>query len=408
MSLLPTIQDSAWSADGLRFMIFPAVLFVYYLVCWLFVGKDPKIKNVTPQYEPPHGISPGVARYVLTGGSDGTTLAAVLAALAAQKVISIQPQGRSFLITLLNNQVRVMPEEAAVVNSILGVELPVQVYAATHTGTIGSPSVPGQAQAARIGDVVMALQDRKPSAPAFGDDVLESSMGTGVSRSACPTARSETVLDPLEAPKIKSVLDATQATFRDNLKGIYFRWNFQYVLAGVVAMCVWALGTSFFLDTPQGSPVFLTFWLLMFTSIAGIVMGGVFMSKPTHPTGAQRVQQLLLPIIFFLLPGFLIYEFALPTAHGFVIALLISVALNSVFMVLMRAPTAEGRRVLEQLAGFREFLLRVEQDRLDRLNTPAQKAELMDRFLPYAIALGVREGWGDTMAAAFSNAVVER
>ena len=408
MNLLPTIQDSAWSSDDLRFMIFPAVLFVYYLICWLFVGKDPKIKNVTPQYEPPQGISPGVARYVLTGGSDGTTLAAVLAALAAQKVISIQPQGRSFLITLLNNKVRVMPEEAAVVNNILGVELPVQVYSATHTGTIGSPSVPGRAQPARIGDVVMAFQDQKPSAPAFGDDVLESSTGTAVSRSASPSPSSETVLDPLESAKIKAVLDATQAAFRDNLKGIYFRWNFQYVLAGMAAMCVWALGNSFFLDTPQGSPVFLTFWLLMFTSIAGIVMGGVFMSKPTHPTGAQRVQRFLLPFFFFLLPGLLIYEFALPTAHGFVLAVLISVALNSIFIVLMRAPTAEGRRILEQLAGFREFLLRVEQDRLDRMNTPAQKAELMDRFLPYAIALGVKEGWGDTMAAAFSNAVVER
>lgn len=403
MSLLPTIPDSAWSAGDLRFMIFPAVLFVYYLICWLFVGKDPKIKNVIPQYEPPHGISPGVARYVLTGGSDGTTLAAVLAALAAQKVISIQPQGRNFLITLLNDKVRVMPEEAAVVNNILGAELPVQAYSATHTGTIGSPSVPDQAQAAHIGDVVRAFQDRKPSAPAFGDDVLESSTGTAVSRSA-----SQTVLDPLETSKIKSVLDATQATFRDSLKGIYFRWNFQYVLAGMAAMCVWALGNSFFLDTPQGSPVFLTFWLLMFTSIAGVVMGGVFISKPTHPTGAQRVQRFLLPIFFFLLPGFLIYEFALPTAHGFVLAVLISVAMNSIFIVLMRAPTAEGRRVLEQLAGFREFLLRVEQDRLDRMNTPAQKAELMDRFLPYAIALGVKEGWGDTMAAAFSNAVVER
>lgn len=120
------------------------------------------------------------------------------------------------------------------------------------------------------------------------------------------------------------------------------------------------------------------------------------------------MQRVLLPVVFFLLPGFLIYQFALPSAHGFVLALVLSTALNSVFMVLMRTPTGEGRRVLEQLAGFREFLVRVEQDRLDRINTPTQKAELMDKYLPYAIALGVKEGWGDTMAAAFSNAVVER
>jgi len=64
--------------------------------------------------------------------------------------------------------------------------------------------------------------------------------------------------------------------------------------------------------------------------------------------------------------------------------------------------------VLQQLAGFREFLVRVEQDRLDRVNTPEQRAELMDRFLPYAIALNVREGWGDRMASDFSDAIVER
>ena len=74
----------------------------------------------------------------------------------------------------------------------------------------------------------------------------------------------------------------------------------------------------------------------------------------------------------------------------------------------MRAPTVTGQSVITQLAGFREFLRRVEQDQLERLNTPEQKAELMNRFLPYAIALNVREGWGDQIAAAFSDAIVER
>ena len=77
---------------------------------------------------------------------------------------------------------------------------------------------------------------------------------------------------------------------------------------------------------------------------------------------------------------------ALPHSHGFVLALLLSVLLNSIFFVIMRAPTPRGLMVLQQLAGFREFLMRVEQDRLDRVNTPEQRAELMDRFLPYAIA----------------------
>ena len=89
-----------------------AVLLVFYVVCWLAVGRDPKIENVAPRYEPPAGISPGVARYILTGGSDGTTLAAVLAGLAAKGVVAIQPQSGSYAVSLLNSSPILLPDEA--------------------------------------------------------------------------------------------------------------------------------------------------------------------------------------------------------------------------------------------------------------------------------------------------------
>ncbi|HET6935340.1 MAG TPA: hypothetical protein VFI72_10910, partial [Candidatus Angelobacter sp.] len=107
-------------------------------------------------------------------------------------------------------------------------------------------------------------------------------------------------------------------------------------------------------------------------------------------------------------PGVVISQTFRPSQNAYVAALLVSVALNSAFFVLMRVPTEKGRKALQQIAGFREFLVRVEQDRLDRINTPAEKARVMNQYLPYAIALEIKEGWGDTMAAAFSDVVVER
>jgi len=50
--------------------------------------------------------------------------------------------------------------------------------------------------------------------------------------------------------------------------------------------------------------------------------------------------------------------------------------------------TSDGRRARQTLRGFREFLLRVDKDRLERL-TPGT----LDDNLPWAIALGVTEGW---------------
>jgi hypothetical protein len=384
-------------------LAFPGVLLVFYVVCWLAVGRDPKIRNVTPRYEPPAGISPGVARYVLTGGSDGTTLAAVLAGLAAKGVVAIQPQGGSYAVSLLNSSPILLPEEASVVRSIFGVVSTVQPYADSNTAIIGEPSPPGKNKLAKSGVTVPLAVMPMRSNGGSGESAVPSA-GAAVGRSLSP--ESQAIIDPLAMPAIKTHIDAVQDTFRKNLQGIYFRQNFRYAGIGMAITFAWAMFTAAMLEA--ASSMFITFWLLMFTSIAGLVIGGVWTSKPTSPSAKQRVTRVLVPMLFFGLPGSLIYIAALPEAHGFVLALLLSVLLNNISFVIMRAPTPRGLIILQQLAGFREFLVRVEQDPLDRMNTPEKRAELMNRFLPYAIALNVREGWGDKMASAFSDAIVER
>src|ERR1041385_1700311 len=114
-------------------LAFPGVLLAFYVICWLAVGRDPKIGVVAPCYEPPKGISPGVARYVLTGGSDGTTLAAVLAELAAKGVVAIQPQAGKYAVTLLDSSAGLLPDEASLVNTLFKVEVTAQPYADSKT-----------------------------------------------------------------------------------------------------------------------------------------------------------------------------------------------------------------------------------------------------------------------------------
>jgi len=57
---------------------------------------------------------------------------------------------------------------------------------------------------------------------------------------------------------------------------------------------------------------------------------------------------------------------------------------------IMPARTTAGARALEGVLGFEEFLARVEGDRLERVvKTP----ELFEKFLPFAMALGVEHKW---------------
>jgi hypothetical protein len=368
-------HNAALTSGDLAMLLFPGMLLLFYSIAWLRVGRDPRIGPVTPQYQPPAGISPGVARYITTGGSDGTTLAAILTELVVKAVISVQPRGGAYDVQLLNGKIAVMAEEAAVIKALLNVELPVDPYLATNTARIGKPDL-----------LRLTPED------------LGSLVSTGI--------KSQGTIDPANAPLIKSLIDAAQDSFRQNLQKIYFRQNLKFAGIGMATTLVWALITAMFLK--DQSSIFLAFWLYMFTSIAGLVIGASYSSKPMRPTQRQKVTSAVLPLLFFIGPGALIYYFALPSAHGFVLALLLAVLFNSIAFVIMRAPTVSGQAVITQLAGFREFLRRVEQDQLERLNTPEQKAELMNRFLPYAIALNVREGWGDQIAAAFSDAIVER
>jgi predicted membrane protein DUF2207 len=389
-------MQNFFSVPDFHHLAFPALLLAFYVICWLVAGRDPKIENVAPRYEPPAGVSPGVARYILTGGSDGTTLAAVLTGLAAKGVVSIQPQSGHYAIQLLNSNTTVLPEEASVIRTLFNTEQTVQPYADYRSAIVGNPD--RQKAGSFAGSNIPS-----PAQPIRGGSG-EQATGTATAVGLAPSTMA--IVNPQTGAEIKAHIDALQDAFRKNLQGVYFRQNFIFAGLGMAATLVWGLSVAATLE--ESSSMFITFWLFFFTSVASLVIGSVWTSKPARSTMKQRITRAVLPILFFGFPGAIIYGAALPSAHGFVLGLLLSVVFNSIFFVIMRAPTSRGLMVLQQLAGFREFLVRVEQDRLDRVNTPEQRAELMNRFLPYAIAMNVREGWGDKMASAFSDAIVER
>jgi len=76
-----------------------------------------------------------------------------------------------------------------------------------------------------------------------------------------------------------------------------------------------------------------------------------------------------------------------------VVYALLTLALHGLFLFLLRAPTPAGRRVMDEIEGFRRYLKTGEQDRLDRMRSPTLTPEVFEAFLPYAYALGVANSW---------------
>ncbi len=70
----------------------------------------------------------------------------------------------------------------------------------------------------------------------------------------------------------------------------------------------------------------------------------------------------------------------------------------------LQAPTVTGRKAMDQIEGFRQYLGVAEEDRLNALNPPDKTPELFERFLPYAIALDVENRWAKRFAAVLAAA----
>ncbi|HEY8852714.1 MAG TPA: DUF2207 domain-containing protein, partial [Gemmatimonadaceae bacterium] len=74
----------------------------------------------------------------------------------------------------------------------------------------------------------------------------------------------------------------------------------------------------------------------------------------------------------------------------FIAAGILSGVILLVFAQIMPARTVAGARAHEATLGFREFLGRVEEERMKKMIT---SPEMFERFLPYAMAFGVADKW---------------
>ena len=83
-----------------------------------------------------------------------------------------------------------------------------------------------------------------------------------------------------------------------------------------------------------------------------------------------------------------------------VIAVIVAMFLVVVFFgVIMRRPTLRGRRVLDELLGFKDYLEVAEKHELNLRNPPDKTPQLFEAYLPFALALGVEQEWAEKFAA---------
>ena len=90
-----------------------------------------------------------------------------------------------------------------------------------------------------------------------------------------------------------------------------------------------------------------------------------------------------------------------PSPAAFVV-MIVMIVVFAIFVPLMKRPTGLGRRVLDEMLGFQDYLEIAEKDELNLLNPPEKTPQLFEKFLPFALALGVEQHWAERFSSVFA------
>lgn len=328
------------------------LLLGFYLFAWRSAGRDPQRGVIFPHYEPPEHFSPASIRFIKRMAYDHKTVATALVNLAVNGHVSIYDEGSSY-----------------------GIE--------KH------------------------VDSKKPMAP--GEKRLLSKL--------VPGTRQE--LDRLYHERISGAIEAHKNSLKNNYEKIYFLTNSGWFYFGALISLVIVLATvTKVADSFVGGLVGV-----FAVTVIGLVGGKALLSLSERLTGLTRsggrgtspgsmggILGLVIAVGTLSFMGFIAYQFtgALAQDSGARIGLVVFLAsvliINGVFYQLMKAPTMAGRRLLDKIEGFEEYLSVAEESDLRLRNPPARTPELFEKYLPYAMALDVEDVWGKKFTAVLRKA----
>jgi uncharacterized membrane protein YgcG len=337
------LRDNQAMAVGFVWLV---LLLGFYLWAWYQVGRDPAKGTIIPLFSPPRGFSPAGVRFVSRMGFDDKAFAAAVVDMAVKGAVQIQEDGSDY--TLVRRDA-------------------------------------GQAPLARGEQLIAARLFSRG-----GSIKLENENHT----------------------RIKSAIDALKKNLKTELEKIYFATNSGYLAAGIgITLLGVALVVLMAREKPQAlfGSLWLTIWTIgcYFLAVTAYqrwraLSGGFGLGKFM---GALGTTLFALPFFIGEIFGAGIFAGAVSVPAVFTLAAM--AFLDALFYHLLKAPTLSGRKIMDQIEGFKLYLSVAEKERLNLLNPPEKTPELYEKYLPYALALDVENAWSEQFAEVLARAGTE-
>lgn len=319
-----------------------AVMLLYYTIAWIAVGRDPERGTIIPRFVPPQKISPAAARYVMKMGYDNKCFAACLINLAVRKCVTLEEEKRVFTVKRKHGADKELSSgEKKVLSRLVGSRRSIELKQANHS----------------------------------------------------------TIRSAVE--KLKKALEGEHAKHS-------FITNGRYLVPGVILLLLTLAAVVSVSGNPEITffAVWLSFWTLgvvmllrqVITQWRLVLSGG----QVTQVIGALFITLFAFP--FLAAEIFVGVMFARGTSALTVLTFLVTIPLTILFHHLLKAPTRQGRKLMDALEGFKQYLGVAEEDRLAALHPPEKTPALFEAYLPYALALDVEQQWAEKFAGVLDAA----
>lgn len=207
-------------------------------------------------------------------------------------------------------------------------------------------------------------------------------------------------LDSANAETVENTLNTLKKDLKSEPKHKYAHSNFLWFIPGA-ALSIATFIAITYLALGDGSAIIGGIGLTVFTIPFLLIFRACLRSE-----SGDRGGYYFLLLFFALIMGILLLALFWTVSIVIVFFFAAFILLNSLFFRLLNVISSEGRKLLDEIEGFRQFLVAVDADRLERLNLPDKTPELFEKFLPYALALGVEKQWSKQFANVLTNAAV--
>lgn len=306
-------------------LICTAIIIVYCFITWCKVGKDPKKDIIIPRYNPPDGLSPAEVKFIDSMGKYDKVFESSILNLAVKGYLKIENEEEK-AFGIKSNKMTLIKQEKTLGNDISEDEQ----------------------------DIYKILPD---------------------------VAKLE------YSSSLQSKLAKMQRGQKDFLKkkteGKMYKKNLGLVaISVVISIITLIISIAFSIGMTEDMFIvpFMSIWLSVWT--AGILS----MFKGTN--GFKSCGLILFMIPFFIGEAVGIGVLVHFIGTGIAVLVLLLVIVNVIYAFLIKAYTKEGRRIKDEIEGFKLFIKTASEGEIKE-----QTPETFDKYFPYAYALGLENDW---------------